>query len=290
MKILIVLAFAALVSGAPRPQDEDDTRIVMGERSVNMIPYQCTLNQELNDEEIIFSCGCSILDKDTVVIAAHCLTHGLAQNAYTIGVGSTDYDEQTWYPTKSYVNHPLYNTTIKANYDVAVIKLAKSIKMVPGKVEAIGFPIDCTNLPYGEYALASGFGNTVENGTNEDMLLKQVELKVLRNAEPGCSRYRLSPTMFCAGSDQATGDTCQGDSGGPLAYSNPDNNDLPELIGIVSTGAGCNRVGFAGIYTNVCFVKDWIIEKQNEPASPKVQKKKQGARSNPRRAQRLPTF
>lgn len=58
---------------------------------------------------------------------------------------------------------------------------------------------------------------------------------------------------FCAGIMQGGKDSCQGDSGGPLVYDN-------KLYGIVSTGLGCARMNYPGIYTNVGLPKyiRWI--------------------------------
>jgi len=64
--------------------------------------------------------------------------------------------------------------------------------------------------------------------------------------------------MFCAGSGFGTGSPCSGDSGGGLVYSNPNNNDELELVGIVSWGIDCNKPLYAAVFTNVCDVKDWI--------------------------------
>lgn len=52
----------------------------------------------------------------------------------------------------------------------------------------------------------------------------------------------------------------QGDSGGPLTYQNIRNGER-ELIGIVSFGNGCAKAHFAGVYSRVPAVRQWIKNK-----------------------------
>lgn len=50
-------------------------------------------------------------------------------------------------------------------------------------------------------------------------------------------------------------DSCTGDSGGPAVRNNS------VLIGIVSFGYGCARVGVPSFYTNVYLLNNWIYTK-----------------------------
>ena len=54
----------------------------------------------------------------------------------------------------------------------------------------------------------------------------------------------VADTMLCAGEEEGGVDACQGDSGGPIMCGD-------QLSGIVSTGRGCARPGYPGIYTQV---------------------------------------
>lgn len=59
--------------------------------------------------------------------------------------------------------------------------------------------------------------------------------------------------MFCAGSPGH--DSCQGDSGGPIIRGEV-------LLGAVSWGQGCARVGSPGVYTNLVWpeIRNWVYD------------------------------
>lgn len=68
---------------------------------------------------------------------------------------------------------------------------------------------------------------------------------------------QITPRMICAGLKEGGKDSCQGDSGGPLTIQN---DDEPELIGVVSFGSGCARPNYPGVYARVTSVREWIQE------------------------------
>lgn len=63
----------------------------------------------------------------------------------------------------------------------------------------------------------------------------------------------ITRQMFCAGHASGNSDACDGDSGGPLVY-----RPGHVLIGVVSWGKKCGEQDFAGVYSNVFVMKDWI--------------------------------
>lgn len=66
--------------------------------------------------------------------------------------------------------------------------------------------------------------------------------------------YGYIPTsMLCAGYARGGTDACRGDSGGPLHCGNT-------LSGIVSWGYSCAEPGYPGVYTNVSYYREWIIQ------------------------------
>lgn len=63
-------------------------------------------------------------------------------------------------------------------------------------------------------------------------------------------------SQVCAGYLSGGVDACQGDSGGPMSCNGM-------LAGIVSYGAGCAAPGYPGVYTNVSYYYDWIVQKNS---------------------------
>ncbi|XP_063149019.1 transmembrane protease serine 12-like [Candoia aspera] len=67
----------------------------------------------------------------------------------------------------------------------------------------------------------------------------------------------VSLNMICAGSESGRVDSCQGDSGGPLVCYSPDANKY-YLTGITSSGFGCGRPKFPGLYVRTASYRNWI--------------------------------
>ena len=63
----------------------------------------------------------------------------------------------------------------------------------------------------------------------------------------------IHPGMLCAGYLEGQRDACQGDSGGPLVC-------LGLQAGIISFGSGCAQPLLPGVYTDVAFYKQWILD------------------------------
>ena len=71
--------------------------------------------------------------------------------------------------------------------------------------------------------------------------------------------YLMRDNMICAGGEEGK-DSCSGDSGGPLVCPLGQEGDPPVLTGVTSWGQGCGRPGKPGVYTEVAYFKDWILE------------------------------
>lgn len=61
--------------------------------------------------------------------------------------------------------------------------------------------------------------------------------------------------MRCAGYAKGGADACQGDSGGPLVCLK---HRKWHLMGIISWGVGCGRVGRYGVYSDALKLKHWV--------------------------------
>jgi len=193
------------------------------------------------------SCGGSIINKNTVITAAHCITPGLD---YWIVAGQHKkygYDDPYYrkYEISKVIVHPDYRSVTR--YDIAILKTKEDIEFNDG-VQPICLPP--ADQAYGEdrtMFLASGWGSL---GNGWATHLMQVALPYIStNTCQGLLGSRsIHDSVICAGYLEGGKDSCQGDSGGPLATVI---DDRWTLSGIVSWGYGCAQRNQPGVYTHV---------------------------------------
>ncbi|XP_032683053.1 trypsin-4-like [Odontomachus brunneus] len=238
--LLLAGCFASFVE---RVDSLFDPRIVGGMTvDISQHPYQMSVQQ------IFHICGASIISKNWVVTAAHCVT--APANFYRLNAGNNDKYEGSYYKVKRIVRHPGYNP-MTIDYDIALLELDDEVRfnsnMQPVKLAE-------KELESGIMVNITGWGAIMPGGWTSPVLMG-VSLPIVdRNT---CKlKYwfvrNITDRMICAGYLQKGGkDACQGDSGGPLSANNT-------LYGIVSWGYGCARPDYPGVYTNVAAVRPWI--------------------------------
>ncbi|XP_036145389.1 venom serine protease isoform X2 [Monomorium pharaonis] len=215
-----------------------ETRIVGGkETGINEYPMMSGLVDAA--KQIIF-CGGTIISKQYVITAAHCIHNKYIPN---IGVIVGEHDTATGSETKAtklfrvetcYI-HPNYQSNTVANNDVAVCKIYGTITFNAEVGPA------CLPFRYGQYSFANnivtalGWG-LLEFGGSKPTKLQKVDLNVItrekcQNYYPNVGNQNLC--TFTSGKD-----TCQMDSGGPLLWQDPKTHNIV-VVGITSTGSGC---------------------------------------------------
>ena len=102
----------------------------------------------------------------------------------------------------------------------------------------------------------AGWGTTSEGGNTSDVLMT-VDLEAMADRTCRRSYGWVEKGQFCAGISEGGKDSCQGDSGGPLWWRNPEDN-VDYQVGIVSSGRGCARPQFPGIYAKIPAYNDWV--------------------------------
>ncbi|XP_031619926.1 transmembrane protease serine 9-like [Contarinia nasturtii] len=249
------------IDEAPKPckcerkacgQSNQETRIVGGKPTgVNQYPWIARLVYDGN-----FHCGASLISKDYVLTAAHCVRR-LKRSKIRIILGDHDQtvisDADAKMRAVSAVIKHRYFDSNTYNHDIALLKLRKPITYSKN-IMPVCLPEDDFD-PAGKTGIAVGWGRTSEGGALPSVV-QHVEVPILSLNQCRNMKYRssrITPNMVCAGKGKQ--DSCQGDSGGPLVVYN---NGKYEVIGIVSWGVGCGRAGYPGVYTRVPRYMPWV--------------------------------
>jgi len=243
-----VLAFpvAALAAALPKPTDFD-ALIVGGEPAVaGDFPFIVSLSEGGSH-----FCGGTLINANTVVTAAHCST-GQDPAAAAVRAGSLQWAAGgTQVGVSSIVIHPAYSSSTLDN-DIAIWKLSESIAEGSGIAYA-GLPAAGSDPAGGSATTVAGWGTTSQGSGSIPNDLLKVTVPVV-DRETCNQQYggEITAAMFCAGLEEGGKDACQGDSGGPIVDASN------TLVGVVSWGQGCAQAGFAGVYSNVGALLDFV--------------------------------
>ena len=165
----------------------------------------------------------------------------------------------------SITRHPGYRSGANTRHDIALLRLCNDIN-VTKSVKPIKLAHTTFSMPTTSDVTVAGWGITRENGIPSSVM-KKVTVKTI--SQSSCRRaYKwISNGQICAGIEQYGGkDSCQGDSGGAMWHQDALGNTYQ--VGIVSSGRGCARPNYPGIYTNVGFYKTWIDSQITEDLLP----------------------
>lgn len=277
-----ILLAAGLVCALNAPAlGETDTEMIVGgaPAEAGKYPWQVRLYDSMDDE--IGFCGGSIIDKQWVLTAAHCLVD---TDSVVVGFGDVDRTKTTKIESEKIFVHPDYADGKKA--DVALVKLSKPIPDAPA-VSYAGDGATQALLQPGARATVTGWGaiwdfqafnnamdvmagrRTVSERrllNDEELqaprLLHEVDIEVIDPQECKAvydqlqvSAFTIGDTEICATGPRGGKDSCFGDSGGPLVV--PKGSGYVQ-VGIVSWGPQCGNPLFPGVYTRVSSFSDWI--------------------------------
>ena len=156
------------------------------------------------------------------------------------------------------------------SYDIALLRLASPLDLPTAELinpESV--------LEINESVAIAGWGTRQFDEINFVSSDPAISLEGARvNALPGdiCATLpqmsSVDDTMVCAGFPLGGVDACQGDSGGPL-YRTTNEGEFV-LAGITSWGIGCALEGFPGVYSDVAFFNDWILERSDATTAEQV--------------------
>lgn len=216
-------------------------------------------------------CGGTLVNRDTVITAAHCYTksfqhstgvtievttnqyHQTIESAYSVYAGlhsSNNLNTGVKMSVKSFTVHSSYDVNSYQN-DIAIIKLQSKVDLNE-KIQIACIPESSSTYPKTTNidAYIAGWGNTVSSGTVLPDFLMEAIIKIYDSSK--CSSVFPRATknwnnQICAGKYEGGVDTCQGDSGGPLYVKDTvDGKQRFVLAGVTSFGDGCAVAGKPG--------------------------------------------
>nr|BAM15262.1 complement component 2/factor B variant 1 [Tachypleus tridentatus] len=260
-----------------------------GTRAEKPWPWMAAVYYRLKENER-FRCGGSIVDREWILTAAHCVQNKDPQRKKNqnlvpadiivkLGVlnvlNSSDLEE---FEVAEIHRNENYNFTTY-DHDIALLKLDRPVTYKPF-VRPICLPpfnVPENSILYkpGQSAFATGWGYDQRVAIDEIVPFKRVDqLKQIHlpiQSRETCvqslenTKDPMTDVMICAGDGRGVADTCQGDSGGPLAQSLLDESGMNYWIqvGIISWGRGCKNRGQYGFYTHVAKLRPWIDKVMN---------------------------
>ncbi|MDQ8044318.1 MAG: serine protease [Solirubrobacteraceae bacterium] len=205
------------------------------------------------------TCGGAILNANTIVTAAHCLT-GVTINASPtklgLGViaGLQNYNTRATGQSRTVVSarvHPQWQGDINASSggDIAVLTLDSNLDLSGPNAKPIALPpvIPSVNgdpiVPPTTNVLEAGYGDQ-DQASHADGSIHQLAAAIV---DPSiCQTFAVSAPTLCAQSP--TGTPCHGDSGSALVAPGP----TPMILGVVSGGpVGTCQPGNGVAYTSL---------------------------------------
>lgn len=184
-------------------------------------------------------------------------------------------DTQEYY-VQQLIVHPSYNHDSLTN-DIALMFINGYIPWNSTVVRSL--PLNSAALAAGTLCYISGWGllydvtyNRIccclsilyyifcipifQGASSTSNTLQAAGVPIVAHATCALSYQPLPSSQVCAGYLAGGVDACQGDSGGPMMCNGV-------LAGVVSYGYGCAQPGYPGVYTNITFYRNWIVQQNS---------------------------
>ncbi|CAG5118540.1 unnamed protein product [Candidula unifasciata] len=255
MQIFVFLSIVAVALAAPGPEK----RIVNGYPAALFAhPHQASL-QVRSGTSWYHSCGGSIIARNKILTAAHCLQGQSAANL-RVEVGLLNlYDANNGYKqtvsVASFVIHASYNGNgAGIPNDIGIITLSTSLTLNSNVQIATLAPRGASFA--GVRCYITGWGRTVGGGATSAQLL---EARITKITTADCAArwpgQNINIRHICVYEASAASGSrpsaCNGDSGGPLVCNG-------YLAGITSWGVSNCSGNYPSVYVRVSEYLDWI--------------------------------
>ncbi|XP_041830805.1 testisin-like [Melanotaenia boesemani] len=231
-----------------------NSRIVGGEdAALGSWPWQVSLQRY--DSHF---CGGSLISKEWVMSAAHCL-YGATTKELQVSLGIQNLQGEN--PNEvsrgvaTIITHPDYDNSF--NNDIALLQLSSPVEFTdyirPVCVAASGSVFN-----NGTESWVTGWGKIKEEvSLPSPETLQEVKVPVIGNRQCNClyGVGTITDNMICAGVLAGGKGPCWGDSGGLMMSKQ---GSVWVQSGIVSFGRGCAQPNLPGVYARVSRYQSWI--------------------------------
>ncbi|XP_017156044.1 trypsin eta isoform X2 [Drosophila miranda] len=232
---------------------------------IEAAPYQVSVRLTSRDKRKFGSghmCGGVLISQRLVATAAHCCynsdtTQYRAAGEYVLVLGTTYLATKT----NETLVYYLQQLIVHSSYDHGTLTNDIALMFINGYVPwtwptARALTLNDQSLAVATACVITGWGVLISGGSSSNTLQTATVPTV---SYPNC--YLAYPpyvprSQICAGYTTGGIDACQGDSGGPLMCNN-------RLSGLVSYGDGCGKPNVPGVYTNVSYFHDWIVQQNS---------------------------